>query len=189
MRLIETLLQYLRERQTPVVRFLHMTVLLMVLSQLVSSNFIGFSDDGAISKKFIEYYGTWVHIITGAVLLAIVLIFVFTVFRTHGIRYFFPYIFNDFKQLKEDVVLMKQLKLPEANPSGIAAVVQGLGLSALLLVLISGLTWFILWNYGVTWSEVLKEAHELLTGLVITYVVGHGAMGILHVYFIQPKNN
>ncbi len=187
MQLIRVAKEYLRERQSPGIRFLHIAVLLMVISQIVVSNFAGFDDDGQISKKIVEYYGTWVHIITGLCLVPIALLFVFVELKSHGVKHFFPYLSGDHAQLKNDLMQLRQLTLPEPVSQGIASIVQGLGLGALLLVLLSGLTWFISWRYGASWSELVKDTHELLTGLVIAYIVGHGCMGVLHIFYAGKK--
>jgi hypothetical protein len=144
---------------------------------------MGFTDNGEVSKKTIEYYGTWIHISTGLSLLPITFVFIFVELKRHGIKYFFPYFYGNFSQLKEDFQQLKQFELPEPNAYGIAAIVQGLGLGALTLVILSGLTWFISWIYTAPWADSIKELHELLTGLIEAYVVGHGGMGLLHLFF------
>jgi hypothetical protein len=40
-----------------------------------------------------------------------------------------------------------------------------------------------MWNFICLDSGSIKEFHELLTGLIEAYVVGHGGMGILHLFF------
>ncbi len=179
--------KFICERQPPLVRILHITILCLVLSQIVVSNFMGFADNGEVSRKTIEHYGTWLHISTGLLLLPVALVFFFVELKQHGLKYFFPYFYGNFSQLNEDVKKLKQFKLPEPSASGIAAIVQGLGLGALILVIWSGLAWFVSWAYIATWSDSLKEIHEILTGLIEVYVVGHGGMGFLHLFF-QLKN-
>jgi cytochrome b561 len=174
---------YLRERQPPAVRFLHITILCLVLSQIIVSNFMGFTDNGEISKKTVEYYGTWIHIATGLSLLPLTFVFVYIELKRHGIKYFFPYFYGDFSQLKKDIKQLKQFELPEPSAYGIAAIVQGLGLGALTLVILSGFTWFLSWIYMAPWADSIKEFHELLTGLIEAYVLGHGGMGMLHLFF------
>jgi len=187
MRIIRITLEYLRERQPPVVRFFHITILCLVLSQIIVSNFMGFTGNGEISKKTVEYFGTWIHIGTGLSLLPITFIFIYIELKRHGITYFFPYFYGNFSQLKEDIQQLKQFKLPDPSAYGIAAIVQGLGLGALTLVVLSGLTWFLSWIYMAPWSDSIKEFHELLTGLIEAYIVGHGGMGMLHLFF-KVKN-
>jgi len=189
MHIIHIALEYIRERQPPVVRILHITILCLVLSQIIVSNFMGFTDNGEVSKKTIEYYGTWIHISTGLSLLPIAFVFIYVELKRHGIKYFFPYFYSNFFQLKEDFQQLRQFELPEPSAYGIAAIVQGLGLGALTLVILSGLTWFISWIYMAPWADSIKEFHELLTGLIEAYVVGHGGMGLLHLFFLKnPKN-
>lgn len=173
----------MRERQPPLVRYLHITILCLVISQLIVSNFMGFTDNGEIGKKASEYYGTWIHIITGLSLLPFVLLFIYIELRSHGPKYFFPYLYGNVTQIKKDVQQLKRMELPEPNPHGIATIVQGLGLGALALVILSGLTWFLSWTYSAPWSDSIKEIHELFTGLIVAYVIGHGGMGVLHLIF------
>ncbi|MFZ0485283.1 MAG: cytochrome b/b6 domain-containing protein [Desulfobacterales bacterium] len=183
MNIIHIIYGYLRERQPPAVRFLHITILCLVLSQIIVSNFMGFTDNGEISKKAVEYYGTWIHIATGLSLLPLTFVFVYIELKRHGIKYFFPYFYGDFSQLKKDLTQLKQFELPEPSAYGIAVIVQGLGLGALTLVILSGFTWFLSWIYMAPWAESIKEIHELLTGLIEAYVLGHGGMGMLHLFF------
>ena len=173
---------YFEERQTPAIRFFHIVILLLVVSQILVSNFMEINDKGEIGHKAIEYYGTWAHIITGMVLVPLVLAFVVIELRRYGFGYFFPYLSGDFAQIKGDIGRLQKFELPEPSPKGIAAVVQGLGIGALCLVLISGLVWFFAWLNAAAWANDVKEVHETLTGLVEAYVVGHGAIGILHIY-------
>lgn len=183
MNIIHTVLAYLRERQSPQIRILHISVLLLVLTQIVVSNFMGFDKTGAISNDRLEFYATWTHIITGLLILPLVLSFVVVELKNHGLRYFFPYLFGDLSQLQNDIGRLLKLKLPEPGAGGLAAIVQGLGLGALSLVVLSGAIWFLSWIYGAPWAHDLKEIHEFLTGLVEAYIIGHGCMGILHIYY------
>jgi Prokaryotic cytochrome b561 len=187
MHIIQITLKYLRERQPPMVRFLHITILCLVLSQIIVSNFMGFTDNGEISKKTVEYYGTWIHMCTGLSLLPITFVFIFIELKHHGFKYFFPYFYGNFSQIKKDLQQLKRFELPEPSAYGIAAIVQGLGFGALTLVILSGLTWFLSWFYMAPWANNIKELHESLTGLIEAYVVGHGGMGILHLFF-ELKN-
>ena len=187
MHIIHITLEYLRERQPPVVRVLHITILCLVLSQIIVSNFIGFTDNGEVSRKPIEYYGTWIHIGTGLSLFPIALVFIYIELKRHGLKYFFPYLYGNFSQLKKDLQQLKQFQLPEPSACGIAAIVQGLGLGALTLVILSGVTWFLSWIYMAPWADSIKAFHKLLTGLIEAYVLGHGGMGLLHLFF-QLKN-
>ena len=186
MNIIRITLEYFRERQPPAVRFLHFIILCLVLSQITVSNFMGFSANGGISTKPLEHYATWIHICTGLSLLPITLVFIFIELKRHGMKYFFPYLYGDLSQVKKDLQQLKRFELPEENPYGIAAIVQGLGFGALALVVLSGSSWFLSWIYGASWANSVIAIHIKLTGLIEAYVIGHGAMGILHL-ILQVK--
>lgn len=175
-------MEYMREQQTPLIRGLHLAVLMLVIVQIIDSNFIEITKSGEIGTGPGELYATWLHFGTG--LLAAVLgpIFIVVAWRRRGWRYYFPWLAGDLAPLKQDVDQLKRLQLPEPTDGGLAAIVQGMGLGALALVLMSGVTWFIAWNLGLPWSHDVKEIHELVTGLVEAYLIGHGGMGLLHIY-------
>lgn len=183
----QTIQTYLKERQTPVIRLFHIVVLLLVLTQIILSNVVDFNDNGTISSNVLEFYGTWSHIVTGLLLVPLAVIFILIEFKKHGFKHFYPYLSGDNQQLKADVAQLKKLKLPEPESKGIAAIVQGLGLGALVLVLLSGSIWFYAWTNSVSWAENMQEIHGLLTGLVITYFFAHGLMGLWHIFYSAYK--
>jgi len=185
--MIHTVLEYLRNRQSPKIRFFHIIVLLLAISQIFASNFIRFTNTGEISGNTLEFYGSWTHIITGITFLPIAFIFTFLVIREHGFKYFFPYLSGDFKQLKSDTSKLKKFELPDPEAGGLAAIVKGLGLGALFLALLSGLTWFLFWKYNVRWSHGIKELHGFFVGFIEAYIIGHGGMGLLHIYLSTKK--
>ncbi len=187
MGIINAVLEYFRSRQSPKIRFLHVVILLLVISQIIVSNFMDFTAGGEISEKTVEYYGTWIHIITGLTLLPIALVFVAIEIRERGFRYFFPYLSGEFEQLKSDISRLKKFDIPEPEAGGLAAIVMGLGLGALFLALLSGLGWFLSWNYNLQWAHDIKELHEALVGLVEAYVIGHGSMGLLHIFYVTRR--
>lgn len=173
---------YFRQFQPPAVRILHGIVLVLVLIQMVSSNLIRFDAAGQVVGGPAFYLGTWTHIATGLLLVPIGMAFVVLEIVRHDVRYFFPYLFGEFSQLKADIDDLKSRRLPEAKPGSLAAIVQGLGLGALGLTLAAGLIWFLLWQMGSGWAEAAKSLHAGLTGLVQAYVVGHGGLGLLHIF-------
>jgi F0F1-type ATP synthase membrane subunit a len=148
---------------------------------------MGFTSRGEIKTNLVDFYGTWTHIITGLSLLPVAFAFIYIEIKTHGFNYFFKYLSGDFSQVKKDISVMKQRQLPEANPNSIASIVQGLGLGALTLVLLSGCAWFVSWIYDAPWVKISKEIHQSLTGLIQAYVVAHGFMGLLHIYMASKK--
>jgi len=101
-------------------------------------------------------------------------------FKNRGVKYFYPYFWGDMQQIKQDLILLSKRELPAASARGIAACVQGLGLGALLLVILSGSTWFILWRLSSPYAIAILSLHKSLTTLIEIYIVAHGSMGILH---------
>lgn len=180
MRIVNLVWSYLGKTQPVWVRVLHLLILLMVCLQLITSNFVeieaGYQSAG--SAAFTS--GTWAHVLPGLTLLGIMLIFVLTEFLRRGVKYFFPYLWGDVGQLKADLKTLLQRRLPEATPGGLAASVQGLGLGAVGLTLLSGALWFALIQAGSGLAHTAIEVHEVMTGVVIAYLIGHGGMGLLH---------
>jgi len=187
MNVIRFIRQYFTERFSPLIRVTHYAVMLLVLIQIVVSNFMDVSDDGKISNHFFAYYGTWVHIITGLLLVLIATVFIIAELKKRGLIYFYPYLYGDLSRLKLDLQQLKSLELPAVSAKGLVAIVQGLGLGSLFMVVFSGLSWFILWSYHSPLADYVKEIHESLTGLIEAYVIGHGGMGFIHM-FIAFKN-
>ena len=172
--------QYFATALTPAARTLHYFILGLVLVQILLSNGMKISDDGVISDKPLAFAATWAHISIGLLLLLLTLIFIAVEFRRYGVRYFYPYLFGDVAPLKADLKSLLSFKLPEATPKGLAASIQGLGLGALLITVLAGAAWFWLWSVDSSWANDARNLHKTLTGLLIAYVIGHGAMGILH---------
>jgi len=182
---ISALTNYLKQQLPPAIRHTHITIMLLIISQIIISNFIEVHRDGTLGTEGIEFIATWAHFIIGFLLVPLTLMFVILEFKRHGFSYFYPYLSGKFTQIKEDIKQLIAFKLPDAAPHGIAAVVQGLGLGAVVLVVLSGLTWFIGWNSNAAWEHDIKELHELLTGLVEAYLIGHGLLGLLHVMLLK----
>lgn len=190
---ITVIQNYFKEKMPPAIRHLHITLMLLIIAQIIISNFIEIERNGEIGTKGIEFYATWLHFIVGFIIVPLTLVFVILAFKRHGFSYFFPYLTGNFAQCGKDIKQLLSFKLPESQPYGLAAIIQGLGLGAVLLVIFSGLTWFIGWTTNATWEHDLKELHELFTGLVEAYLIGHGIAGVLHIWLsknsIQDSEN
>ncbi|MDP5210755.1 cytochrome b/b6 domain-containing protein [Microbulbifer sp. 2205BS26-8] len=183
---------YLDSAFSPVTKYLHFSLIFLSIAQIILSEFMDVSASGVIGQTAVEYFSTWLHIGTGLLLLCLSFVFTAVEFRKNGFFYFYPYLVSDFSQLKSDINHLKKLALPEPAPRGLAAIIQGLGLGALLLVVISGCTWFVLWLNHVSFADTFKEIHESLTGLIEIYIIGHGALGVIHVFIAyqnrEPSN-
>lgn len=166
--------------QTRKIRVIHLLILLLVITQIVISNWMEIAKTGVIVDQGYQFYCTWLHIILGISLFFLVLYFIINCMKNKGIHYFFPYLFGDLSKIKKDIKLLSHLKLPESSANGIATSVQGLGLGALFLVVSSGLIWLFLWLQNAPLADEAKNIHKTLTGLIEIYIIGHGSMGLLH---------
>ena len=182
MKVLKFIRLYFSERYSLSVRILHYLIIFLVLSQIVVSNFMDIGDDGVIGETVIEFYAAWLHIITGLMLVLIAAVFIMVELRKHGLLYFFPYLTADFSQLKLDINQLKKMQLPAPEPKGLAAIVQGLGMCAILSVVLSGFGWFVLWLLNSSLAVNVQEIHALLTGLVEAYIIAHGSIGLIHIY-------
>ena len=180
---------YFREVQPPLVRVIHLTVLVLVLMQMISSNLISFDGSGRVSESQVFFMGSWTHFSIGIVLGLVGVLFVAIEITKHGIRYFFPYLWGDITQIKADLKTLLSRQLPELVPGSLAAVVQGLGLGALVLTLASGLGWFFMWQTGVGMAEAAISIHETFTGLIQAYAIGHGGLGLLHIILWNKRKD
>lgn len=166
---------FLSLTQPAFLRYLHGFIAALVLSQVITSNGIAFTAEGTP-------YGplALAHITTGLTLLILSTMLIVYCIMLRGLRHYFPYLWGDTAQIRRDVRALLDRKLPDASPRGLAATVQGLGLGAVALVVLSGAGWFMLWCIDSPLAPALREWHVTLTGLIEVYIVAHGAMGLLH---------
>ncbi|RIQ18081.1 cytochrome b/b6 domain-containing protein [Bordetella avium] len=188
MRWIPAFWRYLGDRQTPKVRVVHMWTLLLVITQIVISNFMHVPKDTWSAIHGANAFFSWLHIACGLVLLCLTGILAAQCFKSRGFTYYFPYLRGDFAQLSQDLRLLANRQLPGAQARGLAACVQGLGLGAMGLVTLSGAAWLLLWLSGQALAPDLRSLHKTLTGLVEAYLYGHGGMGLLH-FYLQRKHH
>lgn len=187
MRLLKSIWSFFGTYQSYAVRLLHLFVLILVLIQIIISNWMSVSKTGLLPITGYRLYFTWLHIGIGISLLFLALLFVYTCFSNRGVRYFYPYLWGDIAQIGTDIKLLMQFKLPESTPKGLAPCVQGLGLGALMLVVLSGFTWFVLWLQDSSLANEARNIHKTLTGLIEAYIIGHGLMGLIH-FILWYKN-
>lgn len=86
---------------------------------------------------------TLAHISIGKILLALSILLMGYCLKRRGCRYFYPYLWGDITWFRQDICTLLTRKIPE----GLATSVQRLGLGALTLVLLSGASWFVLWQF------------------------------------------
>ncbi|MTC59226.1 cytochrome b/b6 domain-containing protein [Providencia rustigianii] len=187
MNLLKSIWQFFGIYQNKTTRLLHCFIFILVITQIIISNWMQVTKAGLIPTDGYSFYFTWIHIGIGFCLLFLAAFLILVCFSNRGFRYFFPYLWGDFTQIKNDIRLLSKLKLPESSPRGLATTIQGLGLGALAIVVLSGVIWFILWLQNSALAPEARNIHKTLTGLIEAYIIGHGLMGLLH--FILWKNN
>ena len=174
--------------QKPSLRMIHALVVGFVILQLLSSTLMHVSPAGHVSDVPLPWLASWYHLLAGLVTVVLACLLTESSLTQWGFRHFFPYLWGDTAQLKQDILASLHLKMFPPRPKGLAATVQGLGLGALALVALSGLIWFLLWLWASpTAAATAREVHKSLSGLVELYLLGHGGMALLHFVMWQRK--
>ena len=180
MNLFKSIWFFLGKYQTPKIRVLHVLILVLVITQIIISNWMVGTQSATIPSISGEYIFTWMHILIGFSLFFLSFALIWTCLKERGLKHFYPYLWGDVKQIKNDINQLIEFKLPDSTPAGLAATVQGLGLGALSIVIISGLTWFFLWILGASFAYDARSIHKSLTILIEIYIYGHGGLGLIH---------
>ncbi len=173
--------------QKPYLRFLHAIIAVFIILQILSSFAMHMLPSGQINPALSSWLAVWYHILAGLLVVVLGMLLVADSLTKRGLRYFFPYLWGDTEQLKKDIQDSLRFKMVPPRPKGLATTVQGLGLGALLLVVLSGLIWFILWRSGSPFAELALETHKSVSGLIELYLIGHGGMALLH-FFVWQRN-
>ena len=179
--------QFLGFFQKPYLRFLHAAIAVLVILQILSSFAMHMLPSGQINPALSSWLASWYHILSGLLLAVLSLLLAADSLTQRGFHYFFPYLWGDTEQLKKDILDSLRFKMVTPCPKGLATSVQGLGLGALLLVVLTGLIWFILWRSGSSFAELALETHKNVTILIELYLIGHGGMALLHFFVWQRK--
>lgn len=169
----------------PFFRGLHIAIALLILSQIVNSNFI---DAELLSDSSFEGIMTWIHIVSGFLLLFLGVALLAWMISQRGFRWYYAWAMLDFSGIRRDIKLISQFKLPEASRGGIAAAVQGLGVLALIVVASSGGIWFIAEAFLKASSDTTEyyiDLHKFLTTFIEIYFYAHGLMGLLHMFLAR----
>ena len=157
-------------------KVLHFLILIWVLTQIISSNFMHVHPDtlwGSINfmAKF--------HIYSGLGLIPITIVFCYTIIKRRKLADLYPWLHGNFSQIKLDINIIRTLHLPKSHPAGLAATVEGLGLLALALALVTGSMWYLsASNCGI--SPLLLDIHKTSVGFIEAYFYGHGFLALLH---------
>ena len=179
--------QFLGFFQKPYLRFLHAIIAVLVILQILSSFAMHMLSSGQINPALSSWLASWYHILSGLLVVILRLLLAADSLTKRGFHYFFPYLWGDTEQLKKDIQASLRFKMVPPRPKGLATAVQGLGLGALLLVVLSGLIWFILWRNGSSFAGLALETHKNVTLLIELYLIGHGCMALLH-FFVWQRN-
>ena len=161
--------------QSPLLRCVHASIIVLVLLQFLTSTVMEVPLEGPSPLA-------WVHIIFGMLGIALVSICL----KKRGLRYFFPYFWGDFEQLGKDLRVAAQFKTIAPRAKGLPACVQGIGMITLLLTVFSGLWWFNDWSNDALGLTALS-AHTFFAWALGAYVVGHGGMALTHFALWQKK--
>ncbi|OCH27747.1 hypothetical protein A6E13_08350 [Aliivibrio fischeri] len=157
-------------------KILHLLVLLWVLMQIITSNFMHVHSDTRWADINVVSY---VHAYGGLLLFPITLLFLWKIIKRRKVSDIYPWLHKDISEVKKGIKTLSTFRLPEVRPGGLAAVIEGLGLLALLLALVTGALWYIMASNG-NISPQLLEIHKTSVGLIEIYFYGHGLFGLLH---------
>ena len=158
--------------QKPGLRVLHLLVATLVILQICSAITMQFVPKGSLFGKY--------HMAGGLTLCVLGLLLFITTLRTHGVRYFYPYLWGDLKQIRYDFGQIRSGILPPPRPYGLRAALEGLGLCLLLVTAYLGGTWFVLWQSGYPNAYTVLLTHAAVAPFMIAYVLVHGALGVIH---------
>ena len=172
----------------PFFRILHIVVALLILSQIINSNF---TESEALSERSLVGVITWIHIISGFGLIICGFLMLGWMLTQRGFTYYFAWLKIDFTGINQDFKTLMKFRLPDAHSGGIASTVQGLGVMALLIVALSGGLWFLLnttQSQQPSLANTVLHWHKFLTTFIELYFYAHGAMGVLHILIERYKN-
>ncbi|NQF18419.1 cytochrome b/b6 domain-containing protein, partial [Enterobacter hormaechei] len=169
-----TLRDTLPHKETPFLRILHILVAVLVLAQIINSNF---TESEALHESGLNGIVTWIHVISGFGLIFCGIAMMAWMLTQRGFKYYFAWLALDFRGIVDDIRTLAQRQLPDAHAGGMAATVQGLGVLALLGVALCGAAWFVLnATLGPVSSvtESVLDLHKFLTVFIETYFWAHG---------------
>ncbi|MBB1312929.1 cytochrome b/b6 domain-containing protein [Aliivibrio sp. SR45-2] len=159
-------------------KILHILVMLWVLLQIITSNFMHVHSDTLWTEINVVSH---IHAYGGLLLIPITLLFSWKIIKRRKMSDIYPWLYKDISEIKKDIKTLSTFRLPEVRPGGLAATIEGLGLLALLLALVTGAMWYISASNGnLSFSPQLLEIHKTSVGFIEAYFYGHGLFGLLH---------
>ncbi|WP_037470084.1 cytochrome b/b6 domain-containing protein [Shewanella marina] len=186
MKLISAFKAYINDYfPTLEIKYIHALLALLVIVQIINSNFVHMSHTGQIEQSSIGFL--WLHIILGIMTVITTIGIIRYMLVKQSFKQFFPYLYGDNHVLKDDIKQLQQGHLPQPRDQGIANIVQGLGVAALIIIEVSALIWLVLWLSHSAYANDFRELHKTLTGLIEIYLIAHGGMAILHFYIERKK--
>lgn len=175
--------------QPPEIRRVHAAVMVLVILQICSS--AGMSMSGLLGDSIAPVAGVfdWYHILEGLGTALLAVYMTILCFSQRGLRRFYPYLWGDTARIKKDLLDSLRGIIPAPQAGGLATAVQGLGFGALLLTVLSGTLWFVLWTSGASAGSTAfaLQAHKSIVTLLVLYLFGHGGMALLHFVLWQRK--
>ncbi len=164
------------ERLPTAEKLLHLLIVVWILVQIIISNFMHVHGDTQWADVNLV---SQIHAYGGLLLIPITLIFCWKIIKRRTMSDIYPWLYKDFRGIKSDIEVLRTFRLPEPHPGGLAAMIEGLGLLALLLALATGSIWYAFVSNG-DLSPTLLDIHKTSVGLIEAYFYGHGLFGLLH---------
>lgn len=191
-------------------RMLHAFIMIAVTLQLLSAPFTQFDSVGHVSTTWYHFIGTWFHLINGIGLFIVTLAFTYNVLHRKGLHWMYPYAFGNLKVMGEDIrellqirftvrrlpeteratrpfIILEQMKLPRPRPASLAAAVQGAGIALQVLMVLLGVLFLVTWSqeFSIAWDII--TVHRIIAIPFFFFYIGHGPMGILHIFNLQAQ--
>lgn len=113
----------LPHREFPGFRLLHIVIAALILFQIINSNLI--SSD-ALGQTGISNIMTWLHIFSGTGLIVLGIVMLVWMLVRRGGRYYFCWLFMDFRGIKQDIFTLRQFRLPDAHAGELPLRYRGL---------------------------------------------------------------